>query len=138
MMRHAVMTMLGGMILSVMMAFGAVAQQTEIEGTITSQIEAFKADDFEQAFSYATPNLQRLFQSPSNFERMVTSGYPMVWRPADVQYLDLQERAGDMYQKVQITDEKGALHLLMYRMQQTNAGWRIGGVQILKMPGATA
>lgn len=133
-----VLSLLGGVILSLMLTFGAEAQQTEIEGTITSQIEAFKVDDFDQAFTYATPTLQRLFQTPSNFERMVTSGYPMVWRPAEVRYLELEERAGDMYQKVQITDQKGARHLLMYRMQQTPAGWRIGGVQILQVPGATA
>ena len=134
----AIMGMLGGMILSLTLGIEVNAQQAEIEGTISSQIEAFKSDDFEQAFTYATPNLQRLFQSPANFQRMVTQGYPMVSRPAEVQYLELQERAGDQFQKVRITDQKGMIHLLLYRMQQTEAGWRIGGVQILKVPGATA
>ena len=134
----AIMGMLGGMILSLTLGIEVNAQQAEIEGTISSQIEAFKSDDFEQAFTYATPNLQRLFQSPANFQRMVTHGYPMVSRPAEVQYLELQERAGDQFQKVRITDQKGMIHLLLYRMQQTEAGWRIGGVQILKVPGATA
>ena len=91
-------------VLSFLAAFTASAQQAEIEGTIGSQIDAFRADDFEQAFTYATPNLQRLFQTPQNFERMVTQGYPMVWRPAEVTYLELEE---------------------------TDQGWRIGGVQIL-------
>ncbi len=124
--------------LSVLLAFGAAAQQTEIEDTINSQLEAFKADDFEQAFTYATPTLQQLFQTPKNFERMVTGGYPMVWRPAEVRYLELRDYEGSMWQKVQITDAKGATHLLLYRMQQTPDGWRIGGVQILEAPGATA
>lgn len=135
---NSVLRALGGMVLTVALAFGAAAQQSEIEGTITSQIEAFKVDDFEQAFTYATPTLRQLFQSPQNFERMVTSGYPMVWRPADVEYLELEERGGDYWQKVQIVDQKGFRHLLLYRMQQTDEGWRIGGVQILKVPGATA
>ena len=134
----AVLGMLGGLALSMMLAMGASAQQTEIEGTISSQLEAFKADDFAQAFTFATPTLQQLFQSPENFQRMVTTGYPMVWRPADVQYLELKEYEGSMWQKVQITDQKGFTHLLLYRMQQTDAGWRIGGVQILEAPGATA
>lgn len=133
-MRHAVL----GFLMSVALAFGANAQQADIEGTITSQLEAFKIDDFEEAFTYATPNLQRLFQTPQNFERMVTNGYPMVWRPAEVEYLELEERGGDYWQKVQIVDQKGSRHLLLYRMQQTTAGWRIGGVQILQLPGATA
>lgn len=125
------------MLLSLLFTFGATAQEAEIEGTISSQLEAFKADDFEQAFTYATPNLRRLFQSPQNFERMVTSGYPMVWRPADVEYLELGQRGGLVFQKVQITDQKGAVHLLMYQMEQTSEGWRIGGVQILQAPPAT-
>lgn len=125
-------------LLSIGIAFSASAQQTDIQRTITSQLEAFKIDDFEQAFTYATPNLQRMFQTPQNFERMVTGGYPMVWRPAEVEYLDLEERGGDFWQKVQIVDQKGGQHLLLYRMQQTDAGWRIGGVQILQLPGATA
>lgn len=127
-----------GTVFSVAMALGASAQQAEIEGTISSQIEAFKADDFDQAFTYATPNLQRLFQTPQNFERMVTQGYPMVWRPAEVDYLELEERGAEFWQKVQIIDQKGRRHLLLYRMQQTSEGWRIGGVQILKVPDATA
>jgi len=137
-MLKSIISALGGVFVSLLLTFGAAAQQSEIEGTISSQIEAFKADDFDQAFTYATPNLQRLFQSPQNFERMVTQGYPMVWRPAEVRYLELVERGGDMYQKVQITDQKGGLHVLMYRMQETSAGWRIGGVRILEAPGLSA
>lgn len=134
----AILTLTAAALLSVSLSFGASAQQTQIEGTINSQLEAFQADDFEQAFTYATPNLQRLFQTPQNFERMVTGGYPMVWRPAEVEYLDLEERGGDYWQKVQIVDQKGARHLLLYRMQEIDGGWRIGGVQILELPGATA
>lgn len=137
-MQKTILSAFAGVILTLLMTFGATAQQAEIEGTISSQIEAFKADDFAQAFTYATPRLQQLFQSPQNFERMVTSGYPMVWRPADVQYLELREAGGFMFQKVQITDEKGALHVLMYQMQQTAEGWRIGGVQILEAPKLSA
>lgn len=135
---NALMTLCCAAVLSVALTLNATAQQTEIEGTISSQLEAFKIDDFDEAFTYATPNLQRLFQTPQNFERMVTSGYPMVWRPAEVDYLELEERGGDFWQKVQIVDQDGRQHLLLYRMQQTPDGWRIGGVQILKLPGATA
>lgn len=137
-MRSGLISAVLGMVLSVLMAFGAAAQQTEIEGTISSQIEAFKADDFVGAFGYATPTLQLLFGSPDNFKRMVTTGYPMVWRPAEVRYLELVERGGAMWQKVQITDAKGVVHLLGYRMEQTDMGWRIAGVQILEAPGVSA
>ena len=136
-MRKMILSLLSGVALSLALSVGVAAQQAEIEGTISSQIDAFRADDFDRAFTYASPLLQRLFQTPQNFERMVTQGYPMVWRPAQVDYLELQEYAGDWWQKVQIIDEKGARHLLLYRMQQTDAGWRIAGVQILEAPPPT-
>lgn len=131
-MRNKLLAMVGGVMMTLLAALGVAAQQAEIEGTISSQIEAFKADDFEQAFTYATPDLQRLFQSPQNFQRMVTQGYPMVWRPAEVTYLEIEERGSILFQKVQIVDAKGRQHLLLYRMVQTDQGWRIGGVQILQ------
>ncbi len=135
-MRKTIMSVLGGIVMTFALTFGVTAQQVEIEGTISSQIEAFKVDDFEQAFTYATPTLQRLFQNPRNFEQMVTRGYPMVWRPAEVRYLELQEHGGVMWQKVQIRDQKGVSHILVYQMHQTPDGWRIGGVQLLEAAGA--
>lgn len=120
--------------MAVLGATCAHAQSDEIRETITQQFEAFKADDFATAFTFASPSLQSFFLSPENFGRMVTQGYPMVWRPADVRYLDLREEDGTFWQKVQITDDKGALHYLEYRMQRTQAGWRISGVQILDAP----
>ena len=118
-------------------ALGADAQDAEIRGTISQQFEAFKADDFATAFTFASPSLQQFFQSPQNFGRMVTQGYPMVWRPAAVDYLELREEDGAFFQKVQITDTKGRFHVLEYRMMQTPEGWRINGVQILEAGGAS-
>lgn len=129
--------MLGGVILACILAFGTAAQQDAITGTIDAQIEAFQADDFERAFSFATPRLQRLFQSPQNFRRMVTMQYPMVWRPEEVRYLEQREYDGSVFQKVQITDAKGIMHLLLYQMIETSAGWRIASVQFLDAPGAS-
>lgn len=117
-------------------AFGALAQDTEIRGVISEQFEAFKADDFAKAFTFASPALQSFFMTSENFGRMVTQGYPMVWRPADVAYLELREQDGTFWQKVEIKDAQGRLHYLEYRMQRTQAGWRISGVQILDAPGA--
>ncbi len=117
-------------------AVGAQAQDAEIRGTITQQFEAFKVDDFATAFTFASPALQQFFQSPQNFGRMVTQGYPMVWRPANVDFLELREKDGAYFQKLQITDAKGRFHILEYRMMQTPEGWRINGVQVLEAGGA--
>ncbi|WP_299649622.1 DUF4864 domain-containing protein [uncultured Tateyamaria sp.] len=127
-----------GAVLAVGLAGAAMAQGTEIEGVIGSQIEAFKADDFEQAFTFAAPSIQGMFRTPENFGRMVTQGYPMVWRPADVTYLDLREEGGRYVQTVRIEDAEGAVHFLAYAMIETADGWKIGGVQLLDAPGVNA
>lgn len=137
-MRTGLIAVLGAWMLSLALTFGATAQQADIETTIDSQFDAFRADDFTAAFQFATPSLQQLFRTPENFRQMVITGYPMVWRPAEVRYLELEERGGAMFQKVQITDAKGFTHLLLYQMTETEAGWRIASVQILEAPGATA
>lgn len=105
-----------------------------IEGTIQGQIDAFIASDVDRAFTYASPMIKRIFGSSQRFGVMVEQGYPMVWRPADVQFLELREIAGRQWQKVLITDQSGALHVLDYQMIEAENGWQINAVQILKVP----
>ena len=119
-------------------ALPAPAQEADIRATITAQIEAFKLDDFSEAFTYASPNIRNIFRSPENFGRMVQQGYPMVWRPAELRYLDLREVAGNLWQRVQITDATGRVHLLDYQMIQIDGDWRINGVQLLRKPDVSA
>jgi hypothetical protein len=69
---------------------------------------------------------------------MVTQGYPMVWRPAEVTYLELRELEGSLWQKVEIVDGDGVVHYLDYRMEQTGDGWKISGVQLVEAPGLNA
>ncbi|MEL7261485.1 MAG: DUF4864 domain-containing protein [Pseudomonadota bacterium] len=127
-----------GLVFALGLAGAAWAQDSEIEGVISGQIEAFKADDFEQAFTFAAPSIRQIFRTPENFGVMVRRGYPMVWRPAEVTFLDLRDEAGVPVQTVQIRDAAGTIHLLAYSMTQTGAGWKISGVQILEAPGVNA
>ena len=117
--------------LSAGLGSGAFAQNAEIEANISAQIQAFKADDFATAFTFASPSIQRLFQNPDNFGQMVRNGYPMVWRPADIRFLELREIAGALWQKVMITDANGRVHILDYQMIPLEGGWKINGVQLL-------
>jgi hypothetical protein len=137
-MRKGLVSVFFGLVFSMVAVFGAQAQQADIEGTINQQFEAFKADDFEEAFKFASPSLQLLFRTPDNFRRMVTTGFPMVWRPAEVRYLDLSERGQSMFQRVQVTDEEGKIHLLEYQMIRVDDAWRIASVQFLEAPGVSA
>ncbi|MEP3918091.1 DUF4864 domain-containing protein [Ascidiaceihabitans sp.] len=125
-------------VIAAVMAGGSWAQDLGIQNTIRGQIEAFKVDDFDAAFAFASPNIQRIFGSVARFQQMVTTGYPMVWRPSDVRYLEQEEIAGDIWQKVLIKDQDGVTHVLGYRMLETEDGWKINGVQLLPQPDVNA
>jgi hypothetical protein len=125
---------LAALLFAVTLALPAAAQEGPIRETIQSQIEAFQADDFARAFTFASPNIKGLFRTPENFGAMVKNGYPMVYRPADVEMLDLREIAGNLWQRVRITDQAGAGWFLDYMMVETPEGWQINAVQILPAP----
>lgn len=116
----------------------AQGSSATIEDTISSQIEAFKADDFATAFTFASPNIQMLFGDAQRFGMMVQRGYPMVWRPADVQFLDRETVAGTERQKVLIRDQAGRAHVLEYYMLEGPEGWLIDGVTKLPSPDVAA
>ncbi len=105
-----------------------------IENTIQSQIDAFLVDDFATAFTFASPNIKQLFGSSDRFGQMVRNGFPMVWRPGEVQFLELRDISGALWQKVMIRDQAGAIHMLDYQMIEGAEGWQINGVQILRAP----
>lgn len=121
-------------LLSAVLALPAAAQDAPIQKTIQSQIEAFQADDFTRAFTFASPTIKGMFGTPENFGAMVKNGYPMVYRPAEVQMMDLREVAGALWQRVRITDQAGAGWYLDYMMVETAEGWQINAVQILPAP----
>lgn len=128
---------------SVLWFGAAVAEEVRppeagIEATITAQIDAFLKDDFAEAFTYASPNIQGMFGTSERFGQMVRNGYPMVWRPGDVRYLELRDISGNLWQKVLIRDQQGGMHVLDYQMIETSEGWKINGVQILQAPDVSA
>ena len=114
----------------------ALADPSAIRTVIKDQIAAFERDDFEQAFTHASPTIQQMFRTPDRFGEMVQQGYPMVWRPEDVRFLEIDEQAGRFYQPVMIRDGQGALHILDYEMIQGEAGWKIDGVRLRAPAGA--
>lgn len=115
-------------------ALPAAADETAIQGVIDDQIAAFRQDDFATAFTFASPTIQGLFRNPDNFGLMVRQGYPMVWRPDAVEYLRAEKRGAIWEQDVLITDGTGTLHTLRYSMIETENGWKINGVQLLRAP----
>lgn len=121
------------MLLLAVSAASAKAQEAdaEIRAVISEQIEAFRADDFETAFGFASPAIKQMFGTASRFGEMVQNGYPMVWRPSDVRFTGLETRDGRTLQSVLVTDGEGVLYVLDYEMIPGDDGdWQIDGVTV--------
>lgn len=112
----------------------AVAEEDRvfaIQSVISSQLEAFRSEDVERAFDFASPGIRQLFGTSSQFGAMVQSGYPMVWRPGTVDYLGLRDEGDRVVQRVMVRDLDGAIYVLDYEMVQHPGGWQIDGVRLL-------
>jgi hypothetical protein len=109
-----------------------------IQSTIQDQISAFQADDFAQAFTYASPGIKGIFGTAENFGLMVQRGYPMVYRPKSLRMLELRDDRGQLWQRVLVTDASGATHVLEYQMVTSAQGWQINAVRLLPQSGVGA
>lgn len=101
---------------------------------ISDQIAAFQQDDFETAFTYASPMIKGIFGTPQRFGQMVRDGYPMVWRPSDVEFLEAEQIGKSLVQDVLIRDAEGVLYEVEYEMIQGEDGWKINGVRVKRAP----
>lgn len=102
--------------------------QAAIRGVVTRQIEAFKRDDGEAAFAFASPHIQEQFGDPGRFLDMVRRAYPAVHRPRSVDFSELLVGAGTIVQQVELVGPDGQAELALYSMQRDTTGrWRIDG-----------
>lgn len=109
----------------------ADSEALRVRSVIEGQLEAFAADDAERAFSFAAPTIRQMFGTAERFMAMVQAGYPVVYRPASVVFLQPQASGGALLQAVRMTDAAGAVWLVLYQMQrQADGSWRIAGVEL--------
>lgn len=127
-----------GLLFATFVSTAAVAQDQSVEDVIGDQLQAFNDRDVQDAWQYASPMIQGMFQTPENFGNMVRNGYPMVWTNREVEFLDLGEVNGVLTQRVLIRDGEGVAYILEYAMIETPDGWRINGVQVLPAPDVAA
>ena len=114
------------------------ARTGPVVGVIQKQLDAFQQDDFEKAFTFASPTIKRMFGNPDRFGQMVRNGFPMVWRPSEVQFLDFMDKGGEISQTVLFRDAKGVPIVLQYFMIETESGWQIDGVVPVQEPDVAA
>ncbi len=128
---------IAGAVLAACLTTSAWAQDTRelgVETVIQNQLNAFMADDFATAFTFASPAIKGMFGTSDRFGQMVRQGYPMVWRPGEVRFLDVEANGAIRYQKVMIFDGGGVPHVLEYEMIPAGDSWQINGVRYLGPP----
>ena len=109
---------------------GPEANAAEFQRIISTQIEAFRSDDGERAFGFASPGIRKKFGTVENFMAMVKSGYSPVYRPRSVKFGAVtREFAGRPTQRVILVDQQGRIWIALYAFeQQPDGSWRIAGV----------
>ena len=98
---------------------------------VEAQLAAFAADDARRAFSYAAPSIREMFGTPDRFMDMVRAGYPVVYRPASVVFLNPEWVDKQLVLGVHLTDASGGLWLAVYQLErQPDKSWRISGCNV--------
>jgi len=107
-----------------------------VRKVIEAQIEAFRRDDAERAFSYAAPDVRKMFGTPERFMEMVRSSYAVVYRPHSVTFKDAVRVGTGIAQPVRMVDGEGHAWLVVYPMErQPDGSWRINGCELGRLPG---
>lgn len=111
------------------------ADRTSIREVVEEQLAAFQADDGGRAFSFASPDIQRMFQTPARFMAMVRQGYKPVYRPREVEFLDVVDIGDVPTQRVLVVGPDGEVVTAFYAMErQADGSWRIDGCVLRKAP----
>ena len=110
-----------------------------IVAVIAGQMAAFRDDRSDDAFSYASPAIRRLFGTPQSFMEMVRRGYAPVYRPRSVAFLDLVSTPRGPVQRVLVVGPDGVAVIADYLMQrQADGSWRIDGCTLRRPAGGSA
>ncbi len=120
--------------LSLWLGGASSAQQApDVQGLISSQLDAFAHDDAAAAFAAAAPGIKARFQDPDAFMAMVKTAYPPVYHHKSVQF-GSQTRDGDQIgQTVVIVDSDNEVWGGVYTLElESDGSWKISGCVLIK------
>ena len=111
----------------------SLTDQESIKSVVKQQLDAFSKDDFERAYSFASPTIKKIFSSPKVFKKMVIGGYQAVYRPQSVKMGSVEIINEMPTLKVYVVDPNGVFVTANYVMEkQENGEWLIGGCILTK------
>jgi hypothetical protein len=114
------------------------ADGAAIRRVIEAQLDAFRRDDGDAAFGYASPDIQAMFRDPDTFMGMVRGAYAAVHRPREVEFRDLGAEGGRWVQRVLFVGPDGVAVIGRYTMErQPDGSWLIDGCVLEKAEDVT-
>ncbi|MEO4040699.1 DUF4864 domain-containing protein [Hoeflea sp. CAU 1731] len=130
------MRMVAFLVFSLMLSIGLARAEDNakiVQGIIKQQIEAFRSDDGETAYSFAAPGIKSAFPDTQRFMEMVKNRYGPIYRPGNLTF-GRNASEGDgrlMIQELLITDTKGKSWQAVYILARQDDGtYRITGVRL--------
>ena len=112
-------------------------ENEKVRNAISSQIEAFKENNIEKAYTFAAPNIQAQFLNPEVFGSMVKNGYPVIWRPKSFKFTKFQDFGNKSIQRVLFQSYNGSLETYDYILEKYADLWKIAGVLTINLEGET-
>ena len=120
-------------VLLALLAAGPTAAQRDADvedagRVVMQQLEAFRRDDFDTAFTFASSTIHDMFDR-ARFEAMVRGGYPEIAQSVRAT-IDGSKRgdAGELYLFVRVHGVNGRAVEAVYEMVNEDGRWRINGV----------
>src|SRR5262245_27763525 len=102
---------------------------------VMRQLEAFRRDDFDTAYGFASGEIQQRFDR-AHFEEMVRVGYPEIARSVFAVVAEGERAAnGNVYLVLKIRGANGVSVEAVYEMVSEPGGWKVNGVVTKPDPG---
>lgn len=113
-------------------AFAGDAEIKAAQTVIDGQLKAFIANDGAAAYSFAAPNVKRIFPTVDTFMSMVTNGYPPVRKPQNYSFGKVQQTGPtSVVQQVLIVGPDGKDYEAVYTLeQQPDGSFQITGCSL--------
>ena len=117
---------------------GAQANPDQASDAVLQQLDAFRRDDYERAYSFASMEIHSIFDR-RGFEAMVRRGYPEIAKCARARVVDRKIAPdGHVFLKVKIVGVNGRHVEAVYELIWEQGAWKINGVVAQPDPGEEA
>lgn len=96
--------------------------EERMHSIIAAQIDAFRAEDAETAYSYASPAIKRRFSNAQRFASMVERGYPAVYSAQSYEFIESALTPRGPAQMIEIVAPDGQIWGGIYTFSEDDEG----------------